>query len=61
MRTKACHGFVVKNKWELDVEIGTCSVDMYAKCGLLKYSCFFFCNDDRLARCSLDCFDLWFR
>ncbi|KAJ6933952.1 pentatricopeptide repeat-containing protein [Populus alba x Populus x berolinensis] len=33
---KSVHGFVVKNGWELNVDIGTLLVDMYAKCGFLK-------------------------
>ncbi|KAL5714765.1 hypothetical protein ACHQM5_016679 [Ranunculus cassubicifolius] len=33
---KAMHGFMEKNGWKLNVEIGTALVDMYAKCGLLK-------------------------
>ncbi|CAA0834828.1 Pentatricopeptide repeat-containing protein [Striga hermonthica] len=33
---KSIHGFIFKNRWELTVEIGTCLVDMYAKCGLLN-------------------------
>ncbi|XP_021822140.1 pentatricopeptide repeat-containing protein At5g66520-like [Prunus avium] len=33
---KSVHGFMVKNGWELNVEIGTVLVDMYAKCGFLK-------------------------
>lgn len=33
---KSVHGFVVKNEWLLDVELGTILVDMYAKCGYLK-------------------------
>lgn len=36
---KSVHGFMVKNGWELNVEIGTVLVDMYAKCGFLKYAC----------------------
>lgn len=39
---KSIHGFVIKNKWELDVELGTCLVDMYAKCGFLKDACLVF-------------------
>ncbi|XP_050235613.1 pentatricopeptide repeat-containing protein At5g66520-like [Mercurialis annua] len=33
---KSVHGFIVKNGWELNAEIGTVLVDMYAKCGYLK-------------------------
>lgn len=33
---KSVHGFVVKNGWELNVDIGTLLVDMYAKCGFFK-------------------------
>ncbi|KAJ4824064.1 hypothetical protein Tsubulata_000908 [Turnera subulata] len=36
---KSVHGFVVKNGWEVNVEIGTVLVDMYAKCGFLKNAC----------------------
>lgn len=36
---KSVHGFVVKNRWELNLELGTVLVDMYAKCGFLKYAC----------------------
>ncbi|KAL3523192.1 hypothetical protein ACH5RR_016026 [Cinchona calisaya] len=39
---KSIHGFVVKNKWELNVELGTCLVNMYAKCGHLKSACLVF-------------------
>ncbi|KAK4487972.1 hypothetical protein RD792_003711 [Penstemon davidsonii] len=39
---KSVHGFVIKNNWELNVEFGTCLVDMYAKCGLLKKACLIF-------------------
>nr|XP_009775268.1 PREDICTED: pentatricopeptide repeat-containing protein At5g66520-like [Nicotiana sylvestris]XP_016509349.1 PREDICTED: pentatricopeptide repeat-containing protein At5g66520-like [Nicotiana tabacum] len=35
---KSVHGFVVKNHWELNVELGTCLVDMYAKCGFLNFA-----------------------
>ncbi|KAH6764788.1 hypothetical protein C2S52_013760 [Perilla frutescens var. hirtella] len=31
---KSIHAFAVKNNWSLNVELGTCLVDMYAKCGL---------------------------
>ncbi|PQP97571.1 pentatricopeptide repeat-containing protein [Prunus yedoensis var. nudiflora] len=33
---KSVHGFMVKNHWELNVELGTTLVDMYAKCRSLK-------------------------
>ncbi|XP_057980306.1 pentatricopeptide repeat-containing protein At5g66520-like [Malania oleifera] len=36
---KSIHGFTVKNAWELNVDLGTILVDMYAKCGFLKYAC----------------------
>ncbi|XP_038877521.1 pentatricopeptide repeat-containing protein At5g66520-like [Benincasa hispida] len=36
---KSVHGFVVKNRWELNLQLGTVLVDMYAKCGFLKYAC----------------------
>ncbi|GLT49218.1 hypothetical protein SLA2020_227930 [Shorea laevis] len=36
---RSVHGFVVKNGWELNVEIGTVLVDMYARCGFLKCAC----------------------
>ncbi|XVE75478.1 hypothetical protein DITRI_Ditri12bG0097000 [Diplodiscus trichospermus] len=39
---RSAHAFIVKNGWDLDVEIGTILIDMYAKCGLLKYSCILF-------------------
>ncbi|GFQ00832.1 pentatricopeptide repeat-containing protein at1g50270 [Phtheirospermum japonicum] len=39
---KSIHGFIIKNNWELNVQIGTCLVDMYAKCGLLKNACLVF-------------------
>lgn len=35
---KSVHGFVVKNRWELNLELGTVLVDTYAKCGFLKYA-----------------------
>lgn len=35
---KSVHGFVVKNRWELNLELGTVLADMYAKCGFLKYA-----------------------
>ncbi|KAI8000493.1 Pentatricopeptide repeat-containing protein [Camellia lanceoleosa] len=33
---KSIHGFIAKNGWVLNVELGTVLVDMYAKCGFLK-------------------------
>ncbi|CAK7335945.1 unnamed protein product [Dovyalis caffra] len=33
---KSVHGFVVRNEWELNVDIGSVLVHMYAKCGFLK-------------------------
>lgn len=33
---KSIHAFAVKNKWGLNVELGGCLVDMYAKCGVLR-------------------------
>ncbi|XVE99179.1 hypothetical protein REPUB_Repub03eG0175000 [Reevesia pubescens] len=39
---RSLHGFIVKNVWDLKVEIGTVLVDMYAKCGSLKYACILF-------------------
>lgn len=33
---KSLHGFIVKNEWDLDVELGTVLVHVYAKCGVLK-------------------------
>lgn len=33
---KSAHGFITKNGWELNVELGTVLVDMYAKCGYMK-------------------------
>ncbi|XP_010260794.1 PREDICTED: pentatricopeptide repeat-containing protein At5g66520-like [Nelumbo nucifera] len=36
---KSIHGFTVKNGWELNVELGTVLIDMYAKCGFLKNAC----------------------
>lgn len=35
---KSAHGFIVKNEWELNEQIATILVDMYAKCGFLKYA-----------------------
>ncbi|KAB2026286.1 hypothetical protein ES319_D06G209100v1 [Gossypium barbadense] len=39
---RSVHAFIAKNGWNLTVEIGTVLVDMYAKCGLLKYACIVF-------------------
>ena len=36
---KSVHGFIAKNGWELNVELGTVLVDMYAKCGFVKTAC----------------------
>ncbi|KAK7856430.1 pentatricopeptide repeat-containing protein [Quercus suber] len=36
---KSVHGFIAKNGWELNVELGTVLVDMYAKCGFMKTAC----------------------
>ncbi|KAL5578017.1 hypothetical protein UlMin_019716 [Ulmus minor] len=36
---KSVHGFVAKNAWKLNVELGTILVDMYTKCGSLKNAC----------------------
>lgn len=36
---KSVHGFITKNVWELNVELGTVLLDMYAKCGILKSAC----------------------
>lgn len=33
---KSIHGFIIRNEWELNVELGTALIDMYAKCGFLK-------------------------
>nr|GEX97061.1 pentatricopeptide repeat-containing protein At5g66520-like [Tanacetum cinerariifolium] len=33
---KSVHGFIVRNEWGVNVELGTALVDMYAKCGFLK-------------------------
>ncbi|KAF1894176.1 hypothetical protein Lal_00004098 [Lupinus albus] len=33
---KSVHGLMVKNRWELNVEIGDALVNMYAKCGNLR-------------------------
>ncbi|KAF5472206.1 hypothetical protein F2P56_008943 [Juglans regia] len=33
---KSVHGFITKNGWELNVELGTVLVDMYTKCGYMK-------------------------
>ncbi|XP_031282694.1 pentatricopeptide repeat-containing protein At5g66520-like [Pistacia vera] len=35
---KSVHVVTVKNGWELNVDIGTILVDMYAKCGFLNYA-----------------------
>lgn len=35
---KSFHGYIVKNEWELSVELGTALVNMYAKCGTLKFA-----------------------
>ncbi|GAA0161426.1 hypothetical protein LIER_39227 [Lithospermum erythrorhizon] len=39
---KLFHGFVIKNHWKLNVEFGTCLVDMYAKVGCLRNACLVF-------------------
>ncbi|KAE8714795.1 hypothetical protein F3Y22_tig00110187pilonHSYRG00050 [Hibiscus syriacus] len=39
---RSVHAFVAKNGWNLTVEIGTVLVNMYAKCGFLKYACIVF-------------------
>ncbi|KAL0352635.1 UNVERIFIED_CONTAM: Pentatricopeptide repeat-containing protein [Sesamum angustifolium] len=39
---KSIHAFAIKNEWQLNVEFGTCLVDMYAKCGVLKSACLIF-------------------
>lgn len=36
---KSVHGFMAKNGWELNVELGTALVNMYGKCGFLKSAC----------------------
>ncbi|KAL4614345.1 hypothetical protein ACB092_07G047700 [Castanea dentata] len=36
---KSVHGFIAKNGWELNVELGTVLVDMYVKCGFVKTAC----------------------
>ncbi|XVF82993.1 hypothetical protein PTKIN_Ptkin16aG0097100 [Pterospermum kingtungense] len=36
---RSAHALLLKNGWDLSVEIGTILVDMYAKCGLLKLAC----------------------
>lgn len=33
---KSVHGFMVKKRWELNAELGTVLIGMYAKCGFLK-------------------------
>ncbi|KAK2979402.1 hypothetical protein RJ640_022784 [Escallonia rubra] len=35
---ESAHGYSLKNGWEMNVELGTVLVDMYAKCGFLKYA-----------------------
>ncbi|KAK4803063.1 hypothetical protein SAY86_001266 [Trapa natans] len=35
---KSIHSFAVKNGWEINVDMGTMLIDMYAKCGLMKYA-----------------------
>lgn len=35
---RSVHGFAKKNGWEMNVETATILVDMYAKCGSLKYA-----------------------
>ncbi|XAR48164.1 hypothetical protein NMG60_11030896 [Bertholletia excelsa] len=42
MLGKSVHGFTVKNGWELNVELGTGMVNMYAKCGCLRNACWVF-------------------
>ncbi|XVE68745.1 hypothetical protein DITRI_Ditri09bG0094200 [Diplodiscus trichospermus] len=39
---KSVHAFIVKQEWDLNVKIGTALVDMYAKCGSLKFACIVF-------------------
>lgn len=39
---KSMHAIAVKNNWELSVVLGTCLIDMYAKCGLFKNACLIF-------------------
>ncbi|XP_026660488.2 pentatricopeptide repeat-containing protein At1g11290, chloroplastic-like isoform X2 [Phoenix dactylifera] len=39
---KAIHGYVIRNKFESDVFVGTSLIDMYAKCGLLNAACWLF-------------------
>ena len=39
---RSVHAFIVKNGWDLSVEIGSVLIDMYAKCGLLKFACLVF-------------------
>ncbi|KAK9267956.1 hypothetical protein L1049_010393 [Liquidambar formosana] len=36
---KSIHGYTVKHGWELNGQLGTVLVDMYAKCGFLKNAC----------------------
>ncbi|XP_024172584.1 pentatricopeptide repeat-containing protein At5g66520 [Rosa chinensis] len=33
---KSVHGLMVKNRWEMNAELGTVLISMYAKCGFLK-------------------------
>ncbi|CAH9106498.1 unnamed protein product [Cuscuta europaea] len=33
---KMLHGFAIRNEWEMNANFGTCLVDMYSKCGVLK-------------------------
>ncbi|MCI84073.1 pentatricopeptide repeat-containing protein, partial [Trifolium medium] len=33
---KSVHGYIVKNGWDLNVEIGAALVNMYAKGGVLR-------------------------
>lgn len=39
---KSVHGFAIKNEWELNAKFGTCLVDMYLKCGVLRNACVVF-------------------
>ncbi|CAN1166475.1 Pentatricopeptide repeat-containing protein At5g66520 [Linum perenne] len=39
---RSIHCFLLKNALEMNVEIGTVLVDMYAKCGFLNYACLVF-------------------
>ncbi|KAB1221584.1 hypothetical protein CJ030_MR2G027103 [Morella rubra] len=36
---RSVHGFIAKNGWELNVELGTVLVDMFAKCRFMKNAC----------------------